>query len=48
LAKSKFLVVLGIGNAIRMDDGAKIRVIERLENDNDLKRFILTSISQLL
>lgn len=33
----KFLVVLGIGNDIRMDDGAGIRVVERLSRDDNLK-----------
>ncbi|MHA2297890.1 MAG: hydrogenase maturation protease [Candidatus Hodarchaeales archaeon] len=33
----KSLVVLGIGNSIRMDDGAGIRVVEQLNEDGDLK-----------
>jgi len=33
----RFLVVLGIGNTIRMDDGAGIRVVEELEKDEGLK-----------
>ncbi len=37
LTESKFLVVLGVGNAIRMDDGAGIRVVECLEQDPSLK-----------
>ena len=35
---TKFLVVLGIGNSIRMDDGAGIRVVELLEQDKTLKK----------
>ncbi len=37
LSKSKKLVVLGVGNSIRMDDGAGIRVVEQLEQDETLK-----------
>ncbi|MFX0183846.1 MAG: hydrogenase maturation protease [Candidatus Hodarchaeota archaeon] len=37
MASSKFLVVLGVGNDIRMDDGAGIRVVEHLERDPTLK-----------
>ncbi|MFW9994524.1 MAG: hydrogenase maturation protease [Candidatus Odinarchaeota archaeon] len=37
MPKSKFLVVLGIGNSIRMDDGAGIRVVEQLSRENCLK-----------
>lgn len=37
--RSKFLVILGIGNSIRKDDGAGIRVVENLELDEDLKKF---------
>ena len=37
--RSKFLVILGIGNSIRKDDGAGIRVVENLERDEDLKEF---------
>lgn len=33
------LVVLGIGNDIRMDDGAGIRIVEYLEQDPGLKKF---------
>ncbi len=33
---SKKLVVLGVGNSIRMDDGAGIRAVEQLEKDEDL------------
>ena len=35
--KRKSLVVLGVGNDIRMDDGAGIRVVEHLERDNELE-----------
>ena len=35
--KTKSLVVLGVGNDIRMDDGAGIRVVERLERDTELE-----------
>ncbi|MFX0096044.1 MAG: hydrogenase maturation protease [Candidatus Hodarchaeota archaeon] len=40
--ESKFLIVLGIGNSVRMDDGAGIRVVERLSNDNTLKKLKIT------
>ena len=30
--------MLGVGNSIRMDDGAGIRVVEQLEQDEDLKQ----------
>lgn len=33
----RFLVVLGIGNTIRMDDGAGIRVVEELKKVKSLK-----------
>ncbi len=33
---SKRLVILGVGNSIRMDDGAGIRVVEQLEQDEEL------------
>jgi len=35
----KFLIILGIGNSIRMDDGAGIKVVELLEQDKDLKKY---------
>lgn len=38
MTPSKFLVVLGIGNSIRMDDGAGIRVVEKLEKDENLEK----------
>lgn len=38
MTSSKFLVVLGVGNSIRMDDGAGIRVVEQLEKDQSLKK----------
>jgi len=37
MTSSKFLVVLGVGNSVRMDDGAGIRVVEKLEKDQSLK-----------
>ncbi|MFX1250078.1 MAG: hydrogenase maturation protease [Promethearchaeota archaeon] len=37
MTDSKFLVVLGIGNIVRRDDGAGIRVVEQLKNDDSLK-----------
>ncbi|MFW9780437.1 MAG: hydrogenase maturation protease [Candidatus Heimdallarchaeota archaeon] len=33
------LVILGIGNTVRMDDGAGIRVVEELEKNERLKTF---------
>ncbi|MHA2156614.1 MAG: hydrogenase maturation protease [Candidatus Hodarchaeales archaeon] len=38
MSESKKLVVLGVGNSIRMDDGAGIHVVEKLEQDQDLKK----------
>jgi hydrogenase maturation protease len=38
MKNSKKLVVLGVGNSIRMDDGAGIRVVEQLEQDKELKQ----------
>jgi hydrogenase maturation protease len=35
--EAKNLVILGIGNSIRMDDGAGIRVVEQLEQDISLR-----------
>ncbi|MFX0062795.1 MAG: hydrogenase maturation protease [Candidatus Hermodarchaeota archaeon] len=37
MSDSKFLVVLGIGNTVRRDDGAGIRVVEQLKIDPSLK-----------
>ncbi|MFX1282712.1 MAG: hydrogenase maturation protease [Promethearchaeota archaeon] len=37
MIQTKHLVVLGVGNEIRMDDGAGIRVVERLERDSSLE-----------
>jgi hydrogenase maturation protease len=37
LSESKQLLVLGIGNYIRMDDGAGLRTVEYLEQDETLK-----------
>ena len=37
--EAKKLVDLGVGNSIRMDDGAGIRVVEQLEQDEDLKNY---------
>ena len=39
MSESKKLVILGVGNSIRMDDGAGIRVVEQLEQDEELKNF---------
>ncbi len=38
MASSKFLVVLGVGNSIRMDDAAGLRVVESLEKENILQK----------
>ena len=38
MEESKKLIVLGVGNSIRMDDGAGIRTVEQLEKDEDLKQ----------
>ena len=38
MALSKFLVVLGVGNSIRMDDAAGLRVVEGLEKENVLQQ----------
>ena len=32
-------MVLGVGNSIRMDDGAGIRVVEQLEQDEELSKY---------
>ena len=37
MSETKKLVVLGVGNSIRMDDGAGIHVVEQLEQDEKLK-----------
>lgn len=42
LTESKFLVILGIGNAVRMDDGAGIKTVEMLECDPELEPFKIT------
>lgn len=42
MTSSKFLVVLGIGNSIRMDDGAGIRVVEQLEKDKTLEKLLIS------
>lgn len=42
MTDSKFLVVLGVGNDIRMDDGAGIRVVEYLEQDSNLKNLVIS------
>ncbi len=36
-SESNNLVILGVGNSIRMDDGAGIRVVEQLEQDLSLQ-----------
>jgi len=38
LTSTNFLVVLGVGNSVRMDDGAGIRVVEKLESDVELNQ----------
>ncbi len=42
MSKSQLLILLGVGNSIRMDDGAGIRVVEQLEKDKDLKNLDIT------
>ena len=42
LTDSKFLILVGIGNTIRMDDGAGIRVVEHLEHDPTLTSLDIT------
>ena len=37
MSESKKLVILGVGNSIRMDDGAGIHAVEELEQDEELK-----------
>ncbi|MHA1940495.1 MAG: hydrogenase maturation protease [Candidatus Hodarchaeales archaeon] len=37
MSNNPFLIVLGIGNSLRMDDGAGIRVVESLSKDKNLK-----------
>lgn len=42
MTSSKFLVVLGVGNDIRMDDGAGIKVVKFLEQNTNLKHLDIT------
>jgi hydrogenase maturation protease len=37
MVNSKLLVILGVGNSIRMDDAAGLRVVEHLEKDQSLQ-----------
>lgn len=37
MTDTKLLCLLGVGNDVRMDDGAGIRVVQRLSEDSDLK-----------
>ena len=38
MSSSKVLVVLGVGNSIRMDDAAGLRVVEHLEKEKTLQQ----------
>jgi hydrogenase maturation protease len=42
MTSSKKLVILGVGNSIRMDDAAGLRVVENLEEDKELQKLDIT------